>query len=153
MSIASEVSRIKAAKANIITAINNKGGSVPASAAIDELASAINGLSTGSSGGGQSFQMDSGTTTGSGNTFSLTLDFVPQLVNLVVRRSSNNNQFVVAYNAQTGVVWQSNDSGGYHTNTTASVSGNTVTFNLKTNADANMSITGNVLWSAAGYTA
>ena len=45
--IQTEITRIINAKADIRTAINNKGGNVSDTALIDTFASAINGLSTG----------------------------------------------------------------------------------------------------------
>ena len=190
MSIASDVSRIKSARSAIITAINNKGGTVSSAAKIDQLAPAINNIPAGgcshttysgpytvtpgttaqtlatsgklmnndviveaASGSAQGFKMETGTVSLLGSTWTLNLEFVPQVVNLNIKRNNQNKRFVVGYCADRGsACWQSNDSGGIHNLTTATVSGNSITFNFKTSAGNVMNVT-DILWSAAGYTA
>lgn len=51
MSISSEIERIQSAKSDIITAIENKGVTVPAGAAIDELPELIDSIPSGGGGG------------------------------------------------------------------------------------------------------
>ena len=73
MSISSEIERIQSAKSDIITAIENKGVTVPTGAKIDELSTLIDSIPSGG-GGGQNpdlpanyTEIDSVKFTGSGN--------------------------------------------------------------------------------------
>lgn len=105
------------------------------------------------SSGGQAFKMATGTVSLLGSTWTLNLNFVPQVVNLQIKRNNQNKRFVVGYCADRGeTCWQSTDSGGVHTLTTATVSDNSITFNFKTSANNVMNVT-DISWSAAGYTA
>lgn len=107
------------------------------------------------SGGGASSSQ--GTQSASASSLTLALPFSPKMVSLLVRKNGTTHWFVTVYYAGpnpkdggSGVVWQSNDSGGYHTNTTATVSGNGITFNFRTNAGTTMNLTGTVYWQAVG---
>ena len=79
MSIQSEISRISGNVADALTAIGNKGVSVPQGANSDDLADLIAAITSG--GGGSSVQIATGTVSGSGtNTLQIPCDFAPDLI-------------------------------------------------------------------------
>ena len=80
MSIQSEISRISGNVADALTAIGNKGVSVPQGANSDDLADLIAAITSGG-GGGSSVQIATGTVSGSGtNTLQIPCDFAPDLI-------------------------------------------------------------------------
>ncbi len=102
---------------------------------------------------GGSVQLNHSAQTGSGTSCTINVGFVPRMVSLVIQRSGTSSKFIVVYyKNKDGVenVMQSNDSGGIHRYTTASVSGTSITFNFKTNANGALTLAGTVEWQAAG---
>lgn len=78
MSISSEITRISGNVADALTAIGNKGVTVPQGANSDDLADLIGSIQTG---GGSSVQTATGTVSGSGNAvLQIPCDFAPDLI-------------------------------------------------------------------------
>lgn len=79
MSISSEITRISGNVSDALTAIGNKGVTVPSGANSDDLADLIAQIQTG--GGGTSVQTATGTVSGSGSkSLQIPCDFAPDLI-------------------------------------------------------------------------
>lgn len=64
-------------------------------------------------------------------------------------KRTSSTTFVLAY--QLGTVYQSNDSGGYHSNTIVNVSSTTATIYFRTGQNNSFTPVGTIYWFAAGY--
>lgn len=79
MSISTEITRISGNVSDALTAIGNKGVTVPSGSNSDDLATLIGAIQTG--GGGSSAQTATGTISGSGNNIlQIPCDFAPDLI-------------------------------------------------------------------------
>lgn len=79
MSIASEITRLQTAKADLKTAIEGKGVTVPSSATLDDYADLVDDIQTGGGGGGY-FAEGTYTMVSGSRTFSVSVSFQPKFV-------------------------------------------------------------------------
>ncbi len=77
MSIASEISRLQSAKADIIDAIEDKGVTVPSGSTLDDFADLVEAIQTGGGGGGKYIE-GSYTPAAATKTFAVSVNFQPK---------------------------------------------------------------------------
>lgn len=116
MSISSEISRISGNVSDALTAIGNKGVTVPQGSTSDDLATLIGSIQTG---GGSSAQIKTGSVTGDGTiTLAIPCSFEPDLIYVYgdMSASANNRGVVSITILKDTFAYMSNDSSTSNTN-------------------------------------